>query len=638
MGRKTTVRKPGDLPYAVTNTEPSGKKAQDYMALKKSFYLFMLLLCPYLWAQQDTITRLKEVIISDTQLQDFSDTQSVLHLNDSVIVRNGSSLTDVLRYNTVVYFKENGLGMVSSPSFRGTTAQQTAVVWNGINVNSQLNGLTDFNTINTRDFSSIAVRAGGGSVIYGSSAIGGSIHLNNNISFSDTIANSLYTNYGSYNTYGVNYNAKASTKKTSVDFSITHNSSDNDYEYPNTNARNENGQYYNLSTNLALGFKLNENNILRLYNYIYDSERHFSGTVSAPSLSKYRDRNSRSMAEWLGTYGRFTSKLKAALLTEHYKYYARITNPNYTFGKVNTLIGRYDIAYQAAKNIKLNVIADVTHNDGNGSDIEEAARTVTSFSFLMQHDVTTRLYYEAGLRREITNAYDSPVLFSAGAGYRVADFYSVKLNASRNFRIPTFNDLYWVGSGNPDLKPESSYQAEIGNEFTFNTIKLFLTGYYIKLRDMLRWIPVNNVWRPENVGKVNTYGAEAIAGWQRSFGNSNLTADATYAYTVSREDGSSNQLIYVPLHKITASVAYGYKNASVYYRHLYNGSVFTTSDNSDEVEAYNVATLGAEYTIGICGGLTAGVQAHNLFDAAYENVTKRPMPGRNYTMYLNFKF
>ena len=33
--------------------------------------------------------------------------------------------------------------------------------------------------------------------------------------------------------------------------------------------------------------------------------------------------------------------------------------------------------------------------------------------------------------------------------------------------MPTFNDLYWEGSGNPDLKPESSYQAEIGNEFIY---------------------------------------------------------------------------------------------------------------------------------------------------------------------------
>jgi iron complex outermembrane receptor protein len=104
-----------------------------------------------------------------------------------------------------VYFKENGNGMVSSPSFRGTTAQQTAVIWNGININSQLNGQTDFNTLTSRDFNSIVVRSGGGSVIYGSGAIGGTIHLNNEFSFKDKFENQLRLDFGSFSTYSANY-------------------------------------------------------------------------------------------------------------------------------------------------------------------------------------------------------------------------------------------------------------------------------------------------------------------------------------------------------------------------------------------------------------------------------------------------
>ena len=172
------------------------------MTLRKIFLLPLLLLCLFTSAQNDTIAQLDEVIISDTQLKDFSNTQSVQKLNDSVINRNASSLTSLLQYNTVIYFKENGLGMVSSPSFRGTTAQQTAVLWNGININSQLNGQTDFNVLNTRDFGSISVKAGGGSVAYGSSAIGGTIHLNNDLAFGDRFANTLRLDYGSYNTLG----------------------------------------------------------------------------------------------------------------------------------------------------------------------------------------------------------------------------------------------------------------------------------------------------------------------------------------------------------------------------------------------------------------------------------------------------
>lgn len=609
------------------------------MTLKHFILPLLLLLCHTLVAQQDTIVQLKEVIISDTQLRDFSGTQSVQKLNDSVINRNAASLTSLLQYNTVIYFKENGPGMVSSPSFRGTTAQQTAVIWNGININSQLNGQTDFNTLNTRDFSEISARAGGGSVIYGSSAIGGSIHLNNELAFDNKFTNELRADYGSYNTLGLNYKVNAATQKFSTSVSISRNSSDNDYKFPGYTIRNENGQYYNTSLNVAFAYKINDRNILRLYSYLFDGERHFSRTLAAPSRSLYDDTNTRNLLEWTGLYNRFTSRLKIAYLQENYKYFENFANDVFTFGQVKTFIGRYDATYDFTSKLKLNAIVDYTQNKGEGSDINNKKRNIGSGSLLLKHALTGRFQYELGVRQEISNAYSSPVLFSAGVNVGVAKFYTLKFNASRNFRMPTFNDLYWQGSGNPNLKPESSCQAEVGNVFTHNGITLTVTGYYIKLRDMLRWIPGNNgIWSPENVGKVTTYGIESVLNYEKKFGYSHITIGGTYAYTVSQEDGSSNQLMYVPLHKATAAIAYGYKNASVYYRHLFTGEVFYTTDSSAGIDPFNVSSAGAEYTFKLLDGCSIGAQVNNLYNTEYLNVASRPMPGRNYNMYLNLKF
>jgi len=609
------------------------------MTLKKLFLPLLLLLCQITLAQQDTILHLEEVVISDTQLRDFSNTQSVQKLSDTIIARNPASLTSLLQYNTVIYFKENGLGMVSSPSFRGTTAQQTAVIWNGININSQLNGQTDFNTLNTRDFNSISVRAGGGSVIYGSSAIGGSIHLNNELDFNDKFTNEVRTDYGSYNTLGINYNVKAASKRISADVSLSRNSSDNDYDYEGYKLKNDNGQFYNTSINAAFAVKLNDQNILRLYSYAFDGQRRFSRTLAAPSKSMYEDTNTRNLLEWTGTYNRFISRLKVAYLEENYKYFENFANYNFTYGQVKTFISRYDATYDFTPQIKLNAIVDYTQNKGKGSDIIQKKRDIGSAGLLFKHSVSNRFQYEAGVRKEITDAYQSPVLFSAGANIGIATFYNIKLNASRNFRIPTFNDLYWQGSGNPNLNPESSYQAEVGNVFNYKDITINVTGYYIKLQDMLRWTPgAGGIWRPENVGKVATYGLESVLNWQRKFGSSQVTVSGTYAYTVSREDGSSDQLIYVPLHKATASVAYGYKGFSGYYRHLFTGEVFITSDNQSKLDGYNVSGIGAKYTFPILSGFSFGVQVNNLYNQEYLNVAVRPMPGRNYNMYLNLKF
>jgi iron complex outermembrane receptor protein len=608
------------------------------MTLKKLLLPFFILMCQFALAQNDTIA-LKEVIVSDTQLRDYSASQSVLKLNDSVIGRNATSLTSLLNYNTVIYFKENGLGMVSSPSFRGTTASQTAVIWNGININSQLLGQTDFNVLNTRDFDAISVRAGGGSVAYGSSAIGGSIHLTNDLAFGDKFKNTLRTDYGSYNTIGVHYNLNAGIDKLSTTVSVSRNSSDNDYDYPGTDKKNKNGEYYNTSLNVAVAYKLDAKNILRFYSYIFDGERHFSGTLVSPSKSKYRDTNTRNLIEWTGNYGKFTSRLKGAFLKEKYKYFEDKDNDIFSYGDVKTYIARYDLTYDVTNAIKLNTIIDYTHNDGEGSDIINKKRNIGSASLLMRHAITNRFNYELGIRKELTDTYESPVLFSAGATIGVASFYDIKLNASRNYRIPTYNDLYYSGSGNPNLKAESSYQAEVGNVFKFSDVTLSVTGYYIKLRDMLRWTPsTGGIWMPENVGKVNTYGIESILKWHKKVGAGAFDFSGTYAYTVSREDGKSEQLIYVPLHKITASLAYSWKNTSVYYRHLFNGQVYTSNDNTSKIDPFNVSTIGAEYTFKLLGGLDVGFQVNNLWNEEYQNVAVRPMPGRNYNMYLNFNF
>jgi len=609
------------------------------MTLKKLFLPLLLLLCQTLLAQQDSIVQLKEVIITDTQLQNFSGTQSVQAINDSVINTNAASLTSLLNYNTVIYFKENGLGMVSSPSFRGTTAQQTAVIWNGININSQLNGQTDFNTITTRDFDAVTVRAGGGSVIYGSSAIGGSIHLDNKVSFGQKFSNEFRVNYGSFNTQGYHYKTNIGTDRFSASVSITRNSSDNDYDYAN-GGTNINGQYYNTSVNAVAAYKLNAKNRLTFYSYLFDGERHFSLIFPSEVKTKYRDANTRNLLEWAGNYGKFTSKLKAAFLQEEYKYYPNIENPGFTYGRVESVIAKYDLLFKAGEKFKINTVFDFMQNKGFGSDIINKTRHIGGASILASHNLTDRFMYEAGLRKEATSNYESPLLYSAGVKFKAATFYTVKLNTSKNFRIPTFNDLYWQDGGNTELTPETSWQAELGNAFTFGNLTFSFTGYYIKLTDMLRWVPTGGIWRPMNTDKVTTSGIEVIAAYKKAFGTHVFEINGTYGYTSSKDENTDKQLIYVPYHKGTAGLSYGFKKFSAYAQVLYNGEVFTRTDNDSRynINSYTTANAGVAYNFGKINTYTLGGQVLNLADTDYVSVDSRPLPGRNYTMYLTIKF
>ncbi len=609
------------------------------MTAKKLFLFWMLLLCQIIFAQQDTIVNLKEVIISDTQLNNFSGTQSVLVLTDSVIKKNQPSLTTLLNYNSLIYFKENGLGMVSSPSFRGTTAQQTAVIWNGININSQLNGQTDFNTITTRDFDNITVRAGGGSSIYGSSALGGTVHLNSELQFVNRFQNELQLNYGSFETFGAHYKTMISNGIWNTQISVTHNSSKNDYNYLNTQKRNENGQFENTSLNASLGYRFSKNHYLKYYSQIFDSDRHFSGTLGAVSKSKYRDYYYRNLVEWDWLLGKITSKLKVAFLGEKYAYFENARTDNFETSKTETALAKQDLVYQITPSILINTILEYTQTKGIGSQIGTNTRQIGAATVLFKQEVFRSFSYEFSGRKEVTSSYDSPFLFSFGTKNQFGKQYTVVTNFSRNYRMPTFNDLFWDGLGNPNLKPESSYQGELGQHLKFKNSSISGTVYYQKIDDLIQWKPnASGNWSPSNIAKATSYGAEVVLNWNKKIRNHALDFNANYGYTVSKDALSDKQLVYVPLHKFNSSLAYTFQRITLNYQYLFTGFVFTSSDNSRVLEEYQVSNLGINYDFGNTTTYKLGFQVGNLWNKNYQTVSQRPMPGRNFNLYLIFNF
>ncbi|MCG2610470.1 TonB-dependent receptor [Flavobacterium sp. SM15] len=609
------------------------------MTRKNLLVFVFVLMGQFLLAQEPAVRHLEELIVSDSQLKKFTSTQSVHTLNDSVLKKNNPLLTHLLNYTTGIYFKEYGLGMSSSASFRGTTGAQTAVIWNGININSQTLGQTDFNTLNASDFSSVSVRAGGGSVIYGSGAIGGSIHLNNDFEFKKTFENCFRLEYGSFSTSLVNYGVKAASDKVYTSVGFTRYDSKNDYTIPGTDKKNLNGAFYNTSLNANFGYKINEKNYLKYYGNFFSGERHFSLIFSTEIPTKYKNLNMRNLFEWAGFYGKWVSKFKVGFLSEEYNYFPDIKKTNFSFGKVETFLTKYDLSYDLAKNMKLNAIADYSQNKGNGSDITYENRRVGGLSIMLNHKIGWFLY-EVTARRELTNVYKSPYLYSAGVQFKCTDYYSLRLNSSKNYRIPSFDDLYWIGSGNRDLKPETSQQYEIGNQFAFKYVTLELTGFYNDITDMIRWLPAGSVWRPMNIDKVEAYGLEGKLNARKNFGKHAVSIDGNYSYTISKNRETSKQLIYVPYHKATISLGYYYRKLSAYFQNMYVGEVFTRSDNNPKynLKAYNVSNFGLDYDFGKKKIIKVGAKVQNLFQVKYEIVEGRFMPGRNFNLYINFKF
>ncbi len=609
------------------------------MRIKKIISVAFLLLCSLVWAQNDSIMPLREVVVSDARLWSEANILNKQKLNDSVIALHSASLTQLLQFNSLISFKQNGYGMVSSPTYRGTTAQQTAVIWNGININSQFNGQTDFNTLNAWNFDEVVLRAGGGSVAYGSSAIGGSVHLNNQMVFKPHNQHKIQLNYGSFETSGLNYKLSTGHEHWSAGGSVSMNRSENDYPLLGTSGlKNQNGQFQNVGLNVQAGYKINPRHLLQFFAQTYDAQRHFTGPLGSSPKSVYRDINQRNLLQWSYEKNRFSSQLKSVFLTEQYHYYPDFSVPFFQSSKAETFIGQSDLSYQLWPKVQLQSTVSFTQTQGSGSSIQKSKREILAGALLTKINWSSKLVSELSIRQENSSSYQSPFLFSAGTILKIFKGYSVRANVSRNFRMPTFNDLFWQPGGNPNLKAEHSLQFELGQDFVLKKTKISLTAYHNDLQDLIQWTPVNgNIWSPKNVASVKAYGVESSINHQIEMAAHRIEWQAAYGYTVSEDQKRQLQLTYVPMHKCTASMAYAFKGFRCYSQLVYSGKVYTLADHKAALTPYAVVNAGVFYHLKAGLDWTLGVQVQNISNELYQSVPGSHMPGRNYQMQLNLK-
>jgi iron complex outermembrane receptor protein len=608
--------------------------------MKKKHLIIILIICSAsMYAQLDSIQHLNEVLLIDAKLEDYSEGFELIQLSDTLIARNSVSLTEVLNFNSTIYFKENGYGMVSSPSFRGTNASQTAVIWNGIPINSNLSGQTDFNTISPSSFNTIIIRSGGGSTQYGSGAVGGSIHLNNTIDFESKQSSGLRLSYGSFSTIGGVFKSRFSSDKKYIDLGVDFISSENNYEYIDLNRKNENGNFDKLSISANAGLNFGKSTLSWNSNYFLGN-RNFSGTITSPSKDSYKDITTRNLATWNKSSNKWNNTIKGAHTFERYQYYPNAENNLYFEGQSTTYLGDYQLEYEINKDLKISSIINYTYIKSKGSNIGTNDRNTLAAILLWKHHINEKLSYGINLRQEFLTNFENPFLASFDVKYAINNWYTLKANASKNYRVPTFNDLYWTNGGNENLNPETSYQTEIANQFIWNQFQLNITGFYISSENLIKWQPgEDGLFTPLNISKTENIGIEVDGSYSKSLKKHQLNLVFNYAYTAAKDLEKNKQLIYVPYHKATGAFNYNYKKLSVYYQLLFNGEVFTTTDNNGVLDGYSVSNLGLEYLIQEkLFPIKIGIKLNNIFNTYYENVAYRPMPNRNIQTFITFKF
>ena len=233
---------------------------------------------------------------------------------------------------------------------------------------------------------------------------------------------------------------------------------------------------------------------------------------------------------------------------------------------------------------------------------------------------------------------------------RVIDGLDIVGFARRAYRVPMFNELYYVGYGNPDLKPEDAWLTDLGVDFhrqvsrTWN-LKAKVDGFYNILSNKITSVPTAedpNIWLPYNIGKVRSIGLDLVTGADFIYGEWKGEMDLRYSYqsAVDRTPDSysyGQQIPYIAKHTVTASVKASWKGYELNPRWVLKSG---RNDATGNLADWNTLDVTISKTFSLRGPLSLGINiaARNLLDCRYELVSGYPMPGRSFIGGVEMKF
>ena len=262
------------------------------------------------------------------------------------------------------------------------------------------------------------------------------------------------------------------------------------------------------------------------------------------------------------------------------------------------------------------------------------------------------------LRQEWTDGQWLPVMPSAGFSYRIMQSGSLMLkgNLSRNYNLPSLNDLYWIPGGNPGLQPENSLNADLALEYLQESenlvIKGALNGFAARVENWILWKPTRfRYWEAENLARVDSRGFDIQLASDMVLGDWLYTLNASYACTRSTNEGalSSNdqsrgkQLMYVPVHTAAAYMNLARKGYYLNWSATYTGRRYTQPGSqayafTESLDPFTLNDLHIGKTWAP-GGNKAGFRfsIYNIMNVSYQAIRSRPMPGRNYALTITLE-
>ena len=516
-----------------------------------------------------------------------------------------------------------GFGKITSLSVRGTSSSQVLVLIDGIKIGSATTGATSWEFLPLSQIERIEIVRGPLSSLYGSEAIGGVIHIFTRRG-KDKGQKNIAVGAGTYDTYEASVGISGSSPNTEYSFTAAHFITEGfdarepipgmpPFEPPLDESDNDG--YRNDSVTTSVNLRLSNGTKIGASLFHAEGDTEFDGTFQNEA-----DFIQSALGAHLTTTPSddWTVKLKAGRSRDDQDNFLDGTFASNFDTTRDTASWQNDITLSAQQLLTLGIDYQ---KDRVASSTNFAVNERDNTGYFAQfQDSIDKHSLLLGFRQDDNQQFGKHDTGNAAWGYAINENLRYTLSYGTAFKAPTFNDLYFPGFGNPNLKPEKSKTVETGLQGNYGRGRWDIRAFQTSINDLIVFDLAT--FLPKNIDEARIVGLETalnikLGNWITAI---NLTLldprDKNSDKVLPRR---AKQTLKIDADRVLGKLQFG---ASV----LAQSHRFDDVPNNDRLGGYGLVNLRAQYEPAKHWFLRATL--NNLFDKAYQTVKTYNSAGR----------
>lgn len=583
---------------------------------------------------------------------------------------NDISLEKLLRQMVAIPIKSNA-GSLSTIRLRGTSPNHTSINVGGINVNSLTLGSSNLSSIPLFFFDELALQYGGASVVNGSGSIGGSLELGSKMRWVDGVRVEGQMTLGSFGEQFYGAKVYAGNGKHESVTKIYFFDKQNNFLFYHPPVKDfETGEMIRVKdtqrnasiTNRAVmqefGYKFSAKQYLRFMLWVEDDwhqiQQNMSTNLNQPDKSEeIEDKHIRIWSFYRNNRNKLKRYIGAGYVLDNEIYNKNTDNPIGTQRCISE--GNIEYPVFSSGMIKGGFKSEIISPDVYAYDINGVVQYQNDLYVSYLHTLFSKLKVSVNLRKGFVTDFTVPFTPAFGISYTLLSRETSRLDLSGNiansYRIPTFNDRFWIPGGNPDLLPENVVNYEVGGKYLKYTNKvemqIMLNAFYMDVDDWILWKNSGAYWTAENVQRVVSKGIELQSNIKVELNRSTVSLGLNYTINSAERVESTNataaldrQLEYVPLHTFSMYSQFNMKKWN--FNLGLNGVSwqYTNEEPYNILDGYVLTNISVDRQVRLKNkhNLRLVFYADNIFNVNYYSSWNYAMPRMNFRGKLSYFF